>query len=178
MYKPQTIYTEIALAAIIENLGLEKLYKLKAGPVPSELLNSRRGCFVSLHKTDGSLRGCIGTIEPFEENLVEEISRNAISAAFHDNRFNPLTEDELDEVQLSVDVLTVPEQIYDLNDLDPQIYGVIVTDNSYHRAVLLPSIPTIDTLEKQIEIVKRKAGLAKVSNEKLSFYRFTSNRYH
>ncbi len=178
MYKPQTIYTEIALAAILDYIGQNKSITKPVGAIPPDLLQSRRGCFVSLHKTDGSLRGCIGTIEPFEKNLVEEISRNAVSAAFHDNRFDPLTWDELDTVELSVDVLTVPEEISNFDDLDPQIYGVIVADNTYHRAVLLPAIPTIDTVEKQIEIAKRKAGLAKTSNDKLTFYRFTSNRYH
>ena len=178
MYNPKTIYTEIAIAAILDNFKGADQNSRAIGPIPKDLLNTRRGCFVSLHLTDGSLRGCIGTIEPFERSLVDEISRNAVSAAFHDTRFNPVKLDEMDDIELSVDVLTVPESINDLDDLDPQIYGVIVTDNKYSRAVLLPAIPSIDTVEKQIEIVKRKAGLSKVSDDKLTFYRFTSNRYH
>jgi uncharacterized protein len=178
MYQPQTIYTEIALAAICENFKGFGGAKTPVGPIPQELLASRRGCFVSLHAKDHSLRGCIGTIEPLERNLVVEISRNAVSAAFHDSRFQPVTKDEMEGIEISVDVLTVPEKITDLNDLDPQIFGLIVTDETSHRGILLPSIPTIDTLDKQIEIVKRKAGLINVSNDKLTFYRFTSNRYH
>ncbi len=178
MYQPRTIYTEIALAAILHNLKGSDQKHRAVGPIPEDLLQTRRGCFVSLHLFDGSLRGCIGTIEPYERSLVDEISRNAISAAFHDTRFNPVKLYEMDDIELSVDVLTVPEPINELDDLDPQIYGVIVTDNKYNRGVLLPSIPTIDTVEKQIEIVKRKAGLSNVSNEKLTFYRFTSTRYH
>ena len=178
MYQPQTIYTEIALAAICNKLKWKNLPPQSVVSIPSELLSQRHGCFVSLHKTDGSLRGCIGTIEPYEKNLSEEIARNAISAAFHDSRFNPVTEEEMEDIELSVDVLTVPEPIYDLDDLDPLIYGVIVTDEKHHRAVLIPSIPTITTVEQQIEIVKRKAGLSKVNNELLAFFRFTSNRYH
>jgi uncharacterized protein len=178
MYHPQTIYTEIALAAIFQNFKESDGVKTPVGPIPQELLDSRRGCFVSLHKADGYLRGCIGTIEPFEQNLVEEISRNAVSAAFHDSRFKPVTPGEMDSIEVSVDVLTVPEKITDLSSLDPLIYGLIVTDETNHRGVLLPSIPTIDTIDKQIELIKRKAGLEKVSNDKLSFYRFTSNRYH
>jgi AmmeMemoRadiSam system protein A len=178
MYRPKTIYTEIALSAICDNLKGVKSKHSSVGPIPVELMNSRRGCFVSLHKTDGSLRGCIGTIEPYERNLAEEISKNAVSAAFHDNRFNPVTLEEMNDIELSVDVLTVPEEIHDLDDLDPLIYGVIVTDNKYHRALLLPSIPTIDAIDQQIEIVKRKAGLSEVNNDRLTFFRFTSNRYH
>jgi hypothetical protein len=178
MYQPISIYTKIALAAICDNLKEGNKSKSDVGPFPSELTDTRRGCFVSLHKKDGSLRGCIGTIEPFERNLAEEIYRNAISAAFHDTRFNPVSSDEMEDIEISVDVLTVPELIEDLDDLDPQIYGVIVTDNTFHRAVLLPSIPTIDTVDQQLEIVKRKAGLSKVNNDQLTFYRFTSTRWH
>lgn len=178
MYQPLTIYTEIALVAIYDNFKGFGGAKTTVGPIGQELLASRRGCFVSLHKRDGSLRGCIGTIEPLERNLVVEISRNAVSAAFHDSRFHPVTPEEMEGIEVSVDVLTVPERIFDLNDLDPQIFGLIVTDESTHRGVLLPSIETVDTIDKQIEIVKRKAGLMRVDNEMLSFYRFTSNRYH
>jgi hypothetical protein len=177
LYQPQTIYTKVALEAIL-HLFNEKNTESDIHELPEELSEMRRGCFVSLHKTDGSLRGCIGTIEPIEENLYQEITRNAISAALRDTRFSPLTVEEMEDVEISVDVLTVPEEIFDLDDLDPHIYGLIVKGNSNKRAVLLPSIPDIDTVDKQIDIVKRKAGLDHVKNKKLRFYRFTSNRYH
>lgn len=177
MYQPKTIYAKVAFETIINFLKGITL-ELPKDDIPETLSETRRGCFVSLHKTDGSLRGCIGTIEPVEENLFKEITRNAIAAAFRDSRFSPLTLEEMDEVEISVDVLTVPEEINDLDDLDPQIYGVIVSDGASKRAVLLPSIPSIDTVEKQINIVKKKAGLNKVKNHQLKFYRFTSNRYH
>jgi len=177
MYQPKTIYTKVALESIM-NFLKENTSEIPENDIPELLAKTRRGCFVSLHKTDGSLRGCIGTIEPVEENLYREIARNAISAAFSDSRFSPVTLEEMEDIELSVDVLTEPEEIFDLEELDPQIYGVIVSDGSYKRAVLLPSIPAIDTVEKQINIVKHKAGLDNVDNEKLKFYRFTSNRYH
>ena len=178
MYQPKTIYTKIALAAIIAYLKKGSIDKLKIENVPDELLSTRRGCFVSLHNTDGALRGCIGTIEPHEKNLYREIIHYAVAAAFSDSRFKPLTKEELDDLEISVDVLTEPELINDYDDLDPSIYGVIVSDNNYHRAVLLPNIPTIDTVEQQLNIVKRKAGLSHVDNSELTIYRFTSNRYY
>ncbi|MCD4731920.1 MAG: AmmeMemoRadiSam system protein A [Bacteroidales bacterium] len=177
MYQPKTIYTKVALETIINFLN-GNAPELSKEKLPKELSETRNGCFVSLHKTDGSLRGCIGTIEPVEENLFSEINRNAVAAAMRDSRFSPLTMEEMDDVEISVDVLTVPEEIFDLDDLDPQIYGVIVSDGASKRAVLLPSIPGIDTVEKQLDIVKRKAGLDHVQNKKLKLLRFTSNRYH
>ncbi len=178
MYQPETIYTKVAMETIRLYLDYGKLADFKKSNIPQEINTIRRGCFVSLHKLDGELRGCIGTIEPQEKNLAEEIRRNTISAAFRDSRFNPLVKEELDDIELSVDVLTTPERVYDANDLDPFIYGVIVSDGQYKRAVLLPSLPGIDTLKKQMSIVKRKAGLSNKSFEELEIYRFNSTRYH
>src|SRR5271157_2130741 len=45
--------------------------------IPPEM-KGKAGVFVSLHKND-ELRGCIGTIEPAEDNVAQEIIRNAIS---------------------------------------------------------------------------------------------------
>ncbi len=178
MYSPKTIYTTIALNTILNYLKVGLNNDLRYKEEREKLTKIKRGCFVSIHKLDGSLRGCMGTIEPCEKDLAAEISRNAISAAFNDYRFPSLSAKELDEIEISVDVLTEPEEIFDFADLDPLIYGVIVTDGKSHRAVLLPSIPTIDKVEKQIKIVKEKAGLSKFPDSDLKFFRFTSTRYH
>lgn len=178
MYIPQTPYTQIAFDTIRHYFHHGHVKNLQSKNIPEEILHSERGCFVSLHKKNDDLRGCIGTIEPREKNLAEEIRRNAISAAFHDSRFLPLEEYELDEIKISVDVLTIPEEIFSYDDLDPQIYGLIISDGKYQKGVLLPALPGIDTVEQQIKIVKRKAGLSKIKDQELSFYRFTSNRYH
>ncbi|MBQ7629382.1 MAG: TTE1956 family protein, partial [Selenomonadaceae bacterium] len=85
--------------------------------LPEELMNRRAGAFVSLHK-DGSLRGCIGTIAPTTPNLASEIMQNAVSACSRDPRFSPVTIDELDELEYSVDVLGDPERVFSLDDLD------------------------------------------------------------
>jgi len=178
MFIPKSPYSRIAFEAIKYYLKKGNLKRFSLEGLPSELYEIQRGCFVSLHKTDGELRGCIGTIEPRDSNLYEEIKHNAISAAFNDSRFSPLTKAEFNDLEVSVDVLTPPEQVFSMDDLDPLIYGVIVTDESYRKAVLLPSIPGIDTLEEQLRIVKRKAGLNNEANESLQFYRFSSTRYH
>lgn len=178
MYLPKSVYTQVALQAILRELKGEKFPEDFSDNFQTELLSTKRGCFVSLHKIDGSLRGCIGTIEPTEPDLQQEIIRNAISASFYDSRFEPVEPEEMDNIEISVDILTEPEEISSFDDLDPLIYGVIVCDSSGRRAVLLPSIPSIDSVERQIEIVKRKAGLGHLNNDKLRFYRFTSNRYH
>ena len=96
----------------------EDLIKLAGGEkIPDQLLRSRAGAFVSIHKF-GNLRGCIGTIFPCALNVAQEIANNAISASTRDPRFDPITEDELPDLEINVDVLGEPEDIVSADQLD------------------------------------------------------------
>ena len=85
----------------------------------------RAGVFVSL-KRAGRLRGCIGTFMPEQGDLVREIMVNAVRAATEDPRFYPVGREEVDELTISVDVLSEPEPVGMLSELDPKRYGVIM----------------------------------------------------
>ena len=125
--------------------------------LPAEMLNTQAGAFVSIHK-QGQLRGCIGTILPTQDSIAEEIIENAISASTRDPRFDPITADELSLLEINVDVLGEPEDIPSPDMLDVKRYGVIVT-NGYKRGLLLPDLEGVDTVEDQIDIARRKAGI-------------------
>jgi hypothetical protein len=140
-------------------------------------LKKSAGCFVSIHTKDGDLRGCIGTITPFEESLYEEIRNNAISASTRDPRFYPIRERELESLEINVDILGDIEVVEDLLSLDSKIYGVIVEKNG-RKGLLLPNLPGVDTVEQQIEIAKQKAGLGKCSVESLKISRFKVERHY
>ena len=178
MYQPQSIFVRLAMDTVM--FHLEKgVYSPK--PIPDKIpdeLTIKACCFVSLHFVNGELRGCMGTLEIQEPNLYFEIVRNARNAAFHDPRFLPLTKREFPEIEFGLDVLSAPEPMTDLKLHDPAKYGIIVNDGKYRRAVLLPDLPDITTAEKQISIVKRKAGLEDVPNSLLYFQRFTSKRFN
>ncbi len=122
------------------------------------LSHGTAGAFVSLHK-NGQLRGCIGTIMATRETLADEIIENAISASTRDPRFSPVTEDELEELEYSVDVLGETEKISSEKELDVKKYGVIVT-KGMRRGLLLPNLDGVDTVEEQLRIAKQKAGLS------------------
>jgi len=144
---------------------------------PTELteeMKARAGVFVSLHK-QGELRGCIGTIEPVRSNVAQEIIANAISAATRDPRFSPVSADELCELDISVDVLTEPEPISSLQELDPRQYGVIV-ESGARRGLLLPDLEGVDTPRRQVDIALRKAWIS--PTEPYRMYRFRVVRYH
>ena len=141
----------------------------------NRLLASRAPCFVSLKTLDGELRGCIGTIEPAQETLAEEIVANAISAAMNDPRFDPVKTEELSNLRYSVDVL-FPAESAKMPDLDPAVFGVIVEDEGgSRRGLLLPDIPGIDNAEQQVEIAARKAGIRR--DERIRLWRFKVERF-
>ncbi len=141
----------------------------------SDFLSARAGCFVSIKTREGELRGCIGTVDPVKDTLAEEIMANAISAATRDPRFSPVQKSELPNLKYSVDVLSPPERCA-FEDLDPEIYGVIVEDESgFRRGLLLPGLEGIKTATQQVEIASSKAGIPSGTPVKLS--RFRADRY-
>ena len=142
--------------------------------LPQELLNTRAGAFVSIHKF-GSLRGCIGTIASTQENLALEIIHNAVSAVSRDPRFEPVTEDELKYLDISVDVLGEPEPIKSKEELDVKKYGVIVQSGN-KRGLLLPNLEGVDTVEQQLTIARKKGEIA--PDEKYDLFRFEVVRHY
>lgn len=144
--------------------------------LPKEMLKNKAGVFVSIHKKDGSLRGCIGTFLPTQDNLAQEIIHNAISAAFHDPRFYPIQKNELDDLEISVDVLSRPEPIDSIDKLNVKKYGIIVKADDSRTGLLLPDIEGVDSVDEQILIACQKAGI-NPAKEKFSLYRFTVERH-
>ncbi len=136
-------------------------------------LKQRAGVFVCL-KSDGMLRGCIGTFQPTESTIARETVRNAISAATCDPRFTCVRAEELHAVEYTVDVLTPPEPVKGRSELDPRRYGVIVQAGA-RRGLLLPDLEGVDTVDYQISIAMQKAGIP--SGTPVSLFRFEVKRY-
>jgi AmmeMemoRadiSam system protein A len=130
--------------------------------------------FVSLQR-QGELRGCIGTCVATQPSLVQEIIQNAVAAATADPRFPSVSLDDMDEIDISVDVLASPQKVDSEEQLDPKRYGVIVRAGE-RGGVLLPDIAQVTTAESQLAIARRKAGIR--SDEPVEIYRFEVTRYH
>lgn len=151
----------LAREAISARLGRKIERKLEE----DEALHEQRGTFVTLKKA-GDLRGCIGNIEPIR-SILNGVCENAISAAFHDHRFSPLTVEELGEIHISISILTEARdlQYTDAKDLcrkiRPGIDGVILR---FGRAssTFLPQVweqlPDVEQFLSQLCI---KAGVSK-----------------
>ena len=165
---PLVSYSRQVVEAYVKGERLPDAATLK------DYAQERAGVFVSIKK-HGQLRGCIGTTAPTQENIVAEITQNAISAATRDPRFEPITRDELSELVFSVDLLKPAESISGLAELDPERYGVIVS-KGFRKGLLLPHLEGVETAAEQVAIARQKAGIAPDENVELE--RFEVIRYN
>ena len=150
-------YVELARNTIDRFIRENEVYDPSGDELPDEMTSTRAGAFVSIHEK-GQLRGCIGTIAPTCKNIAYEIISNAIAASTRDPRFDPIRTEELDDLEINVDILSPEEPIDSPDQLDVNRYGVIV-EKGYKRGLLLPDLDGIDTVDEQIAIARRKAGI-------------------
>jgi hypothetical protein len=120
---------------------VEKYIRIGEKPeynIADERLQRSEGAFVTLKK-DGNLRGCIGQIVQTEKPLWQVIRDVAMDAALHDDRFPPVEEKELPELNYEVSVLSVPEPVNDWREVRPGKHGVIIKKGS-SSGVFLPQV--------------------------------------
>lgn len=136
--------TLLRLARQAMELGVrgEKLPALDES-VLTPKLREDGASFVTL-TVRGELRGCIGALEPYQ-SLAQDVREHARAAALEDPRFPPVSERELNGIQIEVSRLTrsVPLEYTDASDLlsklRPHVDGVIMRD-AFHRATFLPQV--------------------------------------
>lgn len=148
---------KIARSSIEEEFGLGTF---DFGSEISPLLNQKCGVFVTL-TIDGELRGCIGYIigdKPLHE-LVYDVAKKS---AFEDPRFYPLTEEELDNIEIEISVLSHPKKINSIEEIEIGKHGLIIQKGPFH-GLLLPQVATKYnwTVKEFLEHTCLKAGLSK-----------------
>jgi len=163
-------YVRLAAAAIRAFIEQQTALSPPAD-LPAEM-RERAAVFVSIKKS-GALRGCIGTFFPSEPTIADEIVVNAIKSATMDPRFPPIDASEVDDLSVSVDVLTTPEPCTEA-DLDPSVYGILVRSGA-RRGLLLPDLEGVETVADQVLITRRKAGIG--PNEPIEIARFRVERH-
>ena len=163
---------QIARQSVLDSLAGKQAASLRA----EGDLKQSHGLFVTIHTSDQRLRGCRGTISAAYGDLIEEARHNAHAAAFHDPRFSAVTLDELTNLHFEVSVLSDAEPVQDESELDPEIYGIIITSlDEQKRALMLPGIPHLDTVEEQLSSTRKKAGIAR--DEAIQLQRFCVDKY-
>ena len=143
----------------------------------SEPLQQTAATFVTL-QLDGQLRGCIGTLEE-HTSLVQDVAQHAFAAAFQDPRFAPLSEQEFDQIEIHLSILTAPEPLIVESEADllaklrPNIDGLVLEEGR-HRATFLPAVwQQLSEPKAFLQHLKQKAGLpANYWSNALQFERY------
>ena len=167
---------QIAQESLVKAVKHHKHYSPSRSSFPEDLFD-KGAVFVTLHK-NGELRGCIGNILP-TLSVAQGIANNAYAAALEDNRFSPVTEDELPEITFSISLLTNFERINYINEQDvlKQIKsgkdGIVIRDGN-RQGVFLPAV--WEQLRDKTEFFKQlkiKAGMnPNYWNNGIKVYRF------
>jgi uncharacterized protein len=146
----------LARRAIAARLGREALRW--DGFVPTAGMERLAGVFVTI-RDRGDLRGCIGVLEP-SDPLYREVASAAVSAAFGDPRFAPVSAGLLPRLALEISVLSPFEPVVSIDEIAVGRHGLIARES--HRAgLLLPQVaPEYGwTREEYLDHLCVKAGL-------------------
>jgi AmmeMemoRadiSam system protein B/AmmeMemoRadiSam system protein A len=105
-----------------------------------ENLTKDCGAFVSLHKNDGQLRGCVGRFSE-STSLIKIVKEMSSAAAFDDTRFSPLHFEELNDINIEISVLTPLKKIKDYSEIELNRHGIYIKKNQ-NSGTFLPQVAT------------------------------------
>lgn len=177
----QQLLLQLARESIEYGLQHQHEIALSADNYPPQL-QEQRATFVTLH-LNNQLRGCIGTLEAYQP-LVLDVAHNAYAAAFNDPRFMPVTQSEVNKLEIHISILNPAEQLRFgseqelIGQIRPGVDGLIMQDGR-SRGTFLPSVWEQLTGPKEfIHHLKLKAGLpADYWSESLRVWRYTTTAF-
>lgn len=151
-----------------------KAPKASSWPAATGYLAQKRPVFVTFFAPDGSVRASVGSLEATQSDLVAETAASARLAAQPSSGGKTeaiVDAKELKKLTIEVAILGATERVESIIELDPDIYGVILTaTKTGQRGVTLPNRPDLNTVDKQLAAIRREAGLR--PDERLRIERF------
>ncbi|PKK83351.1 MAG: hypothetical protein CVT49_09115 [candidate division Zixibacteria bacterium HGW-Zixibacteria-1] len=163
---------KLAKDAVVAAMNKEKF---SVSEPSARVLKENSGAFVTL-KIRGALRGCIGMIRAAKP-LYQTVMEMAQAAAFEDPRFEPLTKDELDHIEIEISALSPLQRVEDPEQIQVGRDGLMIV-MQMHSGLLLPQVATENNWDRTtfLEQTCLKAGLPKSSykDKAAQIYRFTA----
>lgn len=136
--KEKEILFTIAKNTIRSRLFDNKNYVIDEKSIPSNL-KKPMGAFVTL-KINNSLRGCIGRFIS-SEPLFNVVQESALSSAFEDPRFSPLSKAEFKNTDIEITVLGPLKKISNINEIILGKHGIYIKKGIY-SGTMLPQVAT------------------------------------
>ncbi len=106
------------------NYYFHKGQKLKISEASEKSQEKVSGAFVTLKK-DQKLKGCIGRFN-VNEPIERLISNLVISSATEDHRFEPVKEEELNQLEIEISLLTPLQKIEKTSEIIPGKHGIYI----------------------------------------------------
>ena len=164
----------IDLAKWALNSYAKELFDVPQPELTDPYFNEKAGVFVTLKK-NGSLRGCIGIIQP-TDILARNIITSTRNSALNDHRFPPVRLEEVDELEIEISILSPPKESK-LEDIEIGKHGLIVEGGNL-SAVYLPQVATEIgwTFDQWLDSLCDKANLPTSywKEKEAKFYTFTA----
>jgi len=159
----------LARVALEEAVKNNKKLAVDSSKLP-KIFHEKLGAFVTLHK-DSKLRGCIGRFEP-DQPLYEVIIDMSISASRYDTRFRPVSEEELESIDIEISVLTPRRKINSVDEIIVGKHGIYV-EYGNKNGTYLPQVATDmgwDAKEFFRSCCEEKAGINPQDCPKATIY--------
>lgn len=139
---------------------------------------TQKGAFVTLKKK-GGLRGCIGFIDSVLP-LYETVIRASIYAACRDQRFPPVSVEELKDLEVEISVLSPLKKINNPHLIKVGKHGLIISKED-KKGLLLPQVPVENRWSRETFLQQAclKAGLPRNAwKEGADIYIFEAIVFH
>ncbi len=134
----KSILKEIAKQTLYDAVLNGKKHEVDPQGLPDNL-KLHLGAFVTLYEHK-QLRGCIGTFEP-SQPLYEVVRDMAISSAFNDTRFYPVSKEELEDIEIEISVLTPRKKIDSIDEIEIGRHGIYIQKGT-RGGTYLPHVAT------------------------------------
>ncbi len=157
--KEKELLLEIAKKAIHNYKSKKESERIDLQKLPDSLTKPA-GAFVSVY-VQKKLRGCIGQLQSGNRPLAEIVADVAVSAAFRDSRFAPITTEELESMHIEISVLTPLQRITRADEIILGKHGIFIKKEN-HTGTFLPQVAenTNWSVEEFLgNCSKNKAGL-------------------
>ncbi|MGQ1785673.1 AmmeMemoRadiSam system protein B [Saccharicrinis sp. GN24d3] len=134
--KKKNMLLQIARQAIKRQLGVKVD---ESGFIVDDSIKHLDSAFVSVY-VGSNLRGCIGQFTS-SHSLPELVAELAVSSAFNDGRFTPISKKELDDITIEISVLTPMRKIHSIEDIELGKHGVYLKKGD-RKGTFLPQVAT------------------------------------
>lgn len=158
----QNLLLTLAWQSIANGIKTGKPLKIDVARYPADFAELRATFVILEYKH--SPRGSFGSLRPIR-SLAEDVCENAFAAAFCDRHFPSVTDMELEELQIQIDLLSplqnmvFSSEVELIGQLRPHIDGLVLEDGARHACLMPAHWKTFNNPMLFLQQLKKKAGL-------------------